>query len=353
MVGGDETDVQESPTANESATLATASHPTPNPHTAKHEITETTAAVLDKYTHFGAILPTASISLVSFHVVITLFAGYVYLGQLFLFPVGVTTSLAFATILITITRNDVDEASRCDIESFPGVESIINVVSTAMDIHTPTVVVYDHSKRHAKIVPLLTHFHDALHITTPLLKNLSSNELTAIIAHELAHIKNNDQYYRPYAAIAEFSGMLTAVLIFITAISHLLGIPLINSYPYPTSATFLHVLVGIVAGVIWHSSHGVAGKYRQTSEFTADATALKYVTPEQLYIALLKLNPNNPSLEIDSEYADFGADYPPLRNRLAHIRTHGYSPPRGLHKLVHEHFTTDNRQPEETPAEPD
>jgi len=320
-------------TDTETLTAADTPPTGPNPHTAKYDITETVAALLETYTRPESVLPTASICLVACHVILTIVIAYFYLGLVAFLPVAATTALASGSVIIAARNGGIDTETIVPTSAHPSVDFIVNTVSSAMKVPEPDVVVYSSPTPHAKVIPLLTSFHDSLYLTTALIDDFDEAELAAIIAHELGHLKNHDQFYRPYAAVAEFSGMLTGFLIVFAALSHLIGVPMMTTYPYPIDAVSQHVFTAMIGGLIWHSSSGVVGQYRQTSEYTADATALHYIHPGALYTGLLKLNPTESLLEIDADYAGFGSDYPPLRDRLAHIRLRGYTPPEDVYSV--------------------
>ena len=169
--------------------------------------------------------------------------------------------------------------------------------------------------------------HAVVAVTDTIMRVLNKEELQAVLAHEIAHIKNRDILTM---TIASFTAMVASVIV-----QNILFISLANrgegSPPW--------ILIGIVAGVVWVISTILMLALSRYREFAADRGSA-YLTnnPNALISALKKISstmnnvPPQKRQEVEGANAfyiipaisgksimDLFATHPPLEKRIANL----------------------------------
>lgn len=198
----------------------------------------------------------------------------------------------------------------------------------AAGIGMPEVAIYDSPEMNAFATG--ANRNDALvAVSTGLLRNMSQDEVEAVLAHEVSHVANGDM-----VTLTLIQGVVNTFVIFLARVlggiidSALRG----NSdeeesqgpgFAYYIIVFVLEMLFGILASVI------VAWFSRQR-EFRADAGAAKLVGSRSMISALERLRMNHDS-QLEGSMMAFGISgkqsmaellmsHPPLEKRIAALR---------------------------------
>lgn len=198
----------------------------------------------------------------------------------------------------------------------------------AAGIGMPEVAIYDSPEMNAFATG--ANRNDALvAVSTGLLRNMSQDEVEAVLAHEVSHVANGDM-----VTLTLIQGVVNTFVIFLARVlggiidSALRG----NSdeeesqgpgFAYYIIVFVLEMLFGILASVI------VAWFSRQR-EFKADAGAAKLVGSRSMISALERLRMNHDS-QLEGSMMAFGISgkqsmaellmsHPPLEKRIAALR---------------------------------
>ena len=185
----------------------------------------------------------------------------------------------------------------------PRLYNIVENLSISVGLSTPAIEISESAARNAFALGL-SPSTATIGVTRGLLNALDDNELEAVIAHELTHIRNNDVRLMTFATI--FCGIVFSVGWFITyrarevwrqakrqpkrnimlAIFLVLFSPfLLLAFPLYAIATFLVLLFSALLG-----SLALRFAISQTREFVADAGACELTkNPEALIRALIKI----------------------------------------------------------------
>lgn len=261
----------------------------------------------DRYT----ILATA----VNFcFLLVALAGGTIVVGRFMLVPIFLILLLMVLAQLLAHFNTTVWNTTTYPLSGYPDIAQLIETLSTEMGIHTPAVSIYEQSNPHAKIIPIIGRSHNRLYLTTGLLEQFNDQELTAIIAHELAHIHHKDHYFRTFSAIIRGTTILAGTGIFFIGFSNL---PHFSQSPFEAIIGFpLTITVGFIIFIGgWVSD----SQYKQTAEYLADTTAATYTSPKAVYQMLLKLSPSGVDEPVVNAYPLF-EDYPPMQRRIQRMR---------------------------------
>ncbi len=150
-----------------------------------------------------------------------------------------------------------------------------------------------------------------------LVKNLTNNEIIAILAHELGHFKK--RHIHKSLLISLF---LSFIAFYILSI-------LINSQPFLDSHGVTHnskyltlLLFTIVAGVYTFWMTPIFSYFSRKNEFEADAFASENTDAHDLISALIKLYKENAStLTPDPLYSKFYHSHPPAKIRIDYLES--------------------------------
>ena len=156
-----------------------------------------------------------------------------------------------------------------------------------------------------------------------LIKQLTSEEIEAVLGHELGH-------YKHHHILKKMLFMIPAVFIVLFIISHLVKMPALYAgfgffaeEPVPYQIMFIGVfLLSLVFGEWGILLSPVMNFFSRRDEFQADAFAKKICgTCEPLCTALIKLNKENLSeIQVPKIYSLFNYNHPPLLERIAALR---------------------------------
>ena len=169
--------------------------------------------------------------------------------------------------------------------------------------------------------------HAVVAVTEPLMHVLNKDELEAVLAHEIAHIKNRDILTM---TIASFTAMVASVI---------MRIFLFQSLGNSGRGGAPLILIGIVAGIVWAISTILMLALSRYREYAADRGSA-YLTnnPKALISALTKISstmstvPSQKREEVEGanmfyiipaisgkSIMDLFATHPPLEKRIANL----------------------------------
>jgi len=183
--------------------------------------------------------------------------------------------------------------------------------------------VMDGSKRSAHANAYFTGFGAAKRVVffDTLLKQLSPEEIDAVLAHELGHYKRRHIIKR---IVLLFSLSLAgfALLGWVSSQAWFYsGLGVMPSLDTPNDALALILFLMVVPLLTFFLSPLMAQLSRK-HEFEADAYAVEYTNGADLASALLKLYKDNAStLTPDPVYARFYYSHPPASERLTRLQT--------------------------------
>ncbi len=150
-----------------------------------------------------------------------------------------------------------------------------------------------------------------------LLESLSTNEIVAVLAHELGHFKLH------HVRIALIRSMILMGLMFfalslckpLEVFYHAFGFAGVSDYAAILVFSMWYGIVGFVFSPL-------QAFLSQKNEFAADAFAKKHITSyEELSNALVKLQKKNQSMPLtDPKFSFFYYSHPPLLQRLAALK---------------------------------
>jgi len=179
--------------------------------------------------------------------------------------------------------------------------------------------VMDGSKRSAHGNAYFTGFGKTKRIVffDTLLERLSSNEVEAVLAHELGHFKRRHVLKRIVATFAMSLGFLW-----------LLGLLMQTDWFYqglgvstPSTALAL-LLFFMILPIFSFLLHPLLSAYSRKHEFEADSYAAGHTAAADLVNALVKMYQDNAAtLTPDPLYSKFYDSHPPAMVRIAHLQT--------------------------------
>lgn len=198
----------------------------------------------------------------------------------------------------------------------------------AAGIGMPEVAIYDAPDLNA-FATGMNRNNALVAVSTGLLRNMSGDEVEAVLAHEVSHVANGDMI-----TLTLVQGVLNTFVIFL---SRVLG-QLIDQTVFKRDASegpglgyfaivfILEILFGLIASVIamWFSRH---------REFRADAGGARLAGRQKMIAALQRLQMNHGQTALPSEVQAFGISggvgaglkrlflsHPPLEERIAALR---------------------------------
>jgi STE24 endopeptidase len=150
-----------------------------------------------------------------------------------------------------------------------------------------------------------------------LIKNLTPEEVTAVLAHELGHFKKKHIIKGLVKSII-FSFIGFGVLGFMAS-----WVPFFNGHGVVTPSTHTALLLFMmVAGVYSYWLIPLNAMTSRKYEFEADHFASEYSSSRDLITALVKLYKHNAStLTPDSAYSKFYHSHPPALERVEHLES--------------------------------
>lgn len=194
------------------------------------------------------------------------------------------------------------------------IESFANKVGFKLD----NIYVIDGSKRSTKANAYFTGLGPKKRIVLydTLIKDMTTNELVAVLAHEIGHYKKKHVLWGLLLGIVQ-----TGVMLFI--FSRFIGSPELSGALGVAEPSF-HI--GLIAfGILYSPISIITGLamniFSRKNEYQADAFAATHFNGEELASALKKLSVNNLSnLRPHPLYVFFHYSHPTLLQRLAALR---------------------------------
>lgn len=182
------------------------------------------------------------------------------------------------------------------------------MANTGMDITAETLYAIKGRTANAMVSGL---FKKARYIffTDKLMERMDEEEILAVFAHELAHIRHR-----------HLPKMLLATILWICVYQFVLYLIDFNSY-YDALDESLKTWASGLMGVVnvWLIMLLVLLPLSRRNEYEADATAAKWVGTECYQRALFRLHQLNDRLKPPSRFARFLLTHPTLQNRLDRV----------------------------------
>lgn len=251
------------------------------------------------------------------------------LGSLLIFAgiigfAGSFISLAMSKWLAKMsTRAQVIEQPRNEIEAW-----LLNTVRRQADaagIGMPEVAVFDSPEPNA-FATGMSRNHALVAVSTGLLRNMSRDEVEAVLGHEVAHVANGDM-----VTMALIQGVLNTFVIFLSrVIGRIIDQAIFKSdrpgIGYYVVVFVLEIVLGLLASII-------AMWFSRWREFRADAGGARLAGRHKMISALQRLQANQGPPQLPSEVAAFGISggvaqglkrlfmsHPPLGERIAALQ---------------------------------
>ncbi|GAB6034466.1 protease HtpX [Galenea microaerophila] len=190
-------------------------------------------------------------------------------------------------------------------------------------IGRPEVAIYDSPDPNAFATGMNKN-NAMVAVSTGLLRNMTKNEIAAVLGHEVAHIANGDM-----VTMALLQGVVNTFVIFFARIAgHFVDRIILKNEEgygigYYVASFIFEILFGILASIIvmWFSRH---------REFRADKGGAYLAGKENMIAALRRLGSMEPG-ELPDQLAAFGisdkpsrlgelfASHPPIEERIAKL----------------------------------
>lgn len=199
----------------------------------------------------------------------------------------------------------------------------INNLATTLNFNLTNIYKIDGSKRSSKANAYFTGLGSKKRIVLydTLIKELSTPEIVAVLAHEIGHYKRKHTYKNIVISILQTGLTLYILSLFISnpALSQALGVEQPNFHIGAVAFGILYSPISTILGLLLNV---LSRKY----EYEADAYAGKYAGANYLIKALKSLSVNNLSnLNPHKWYVFFNYSHPTLLQRIRALNR--FSPP--------------------------
>lgn len=145
--------------------------------------------------------------------------------------------------------------------------------------------------------------------TDKLLVKMNEEEILAVFAHELAHVRHKHMLK-----------MLLAVFIWICGMQVFLNLIDFNSHFSALNESYKMWAYGLINAInVWLLMFLVLYPLSRRNEYEADATAAKWVGTERYKRAILRLYQVNDGLKPPSRFARWFVTHPTMQNRLDRV----------------------------------
>jgi len=160
-------------------------------------------------------------------------------------------------------------------------------------------------------------------VSTGLVDSMSPEEVEAVLAHEIAHVKNGDM-----VTMALLQGVINTFVIAISRIlSNFVDRVILKNEDGPGVAFFIiSIVMELILGFL---AMFITMAYSRHREFAADKLAADMVGPKKMISALEALDRNSPQSLPDSmaAFGIFGrngllSSHPPISKRIQALQTH-------------------------------
>lgn len=212
----------------------------------------------------------------------------VFYGVLLLFGVGIAARMAFVSAAVTLLTigwleyRQLDAIARladahvADRETAPELYRTTTRVAAQLDVPVPTIAVSERETPEALAVGFRP---DSVHLVLSLgtINALADHELEAVIAHELAHVKNRDAMVMTIVSLpVVLAGGLRSR---------------IERADDPGVAGVVTVPLGILSTVVWIVGRTITARFARARERAADRAAAESTgSPAALASALERLD---------------------------------------------------------------
>lgn len=197
-------------------------------------------------------------------------------------------------------------------------KSAIEQFANKIGFKIKNIYVIDGSKRSSKANAYFSGFGSQKRVTLydTLIKDLTTEEIVAVLAHEIGHYKNKHIIYNMILSVLlmGFTLYILSLLVGNLALSQALGV----------STTSFHI--GLIAFAVLYSPISEITSFfmnvlSRKFEYQADNFAKKHFNPTDLIAALKKLSKNSLSnLTPDNLYVKFHYSHPTLLQRIQNLK---------------------------------
>lgn len=246
---------------------------------------------------------------------------YILLPEFWYIYIGATILFICINVIVTAVKTVVDHIvftkknTNQELQSY--VNSKVESVAESMNIKTPKISIVPNPIMNASVTGL-THTTSHIEITSELLRKLTSEEINAVIAHELSHIKSRDVpilyvIQTPYSIFKWVSN----------------GCRRAFASKNQNFAVLLLVPVKLITDIYLRVLLISITLLMRQREYTADIDASREVSPIIMIRTLEKIHAHNGQFRSDETgtlFSDFSnrihSTHPPLEKRRENIKKH-------------------------------
>ena len=202
--------------------------------------------------------------------------------------------------------------------------NIVSQISEQQGIKMPEIGIYDSAEINAFATGWSKN-NSLVAVSSGLLNEMNDDEITGVIAHEMAHITNGDM-----VTMTLVQGLLNAFIIFAArAVAYLVQILMgkdreeIGGFSYWITSILFEILFGVLAAILVN----IFSRWR---EFEADLGGAKIVGKQKMIGALKKLQTTIDRIDTSKQQASFSnfkisnrsgvlalfSSHPPLEKRI-------------------------------------
>jgi STE24 endopeptidase len=198
-------------------------------------------------------------------------------------------------------------------------KSAIEAFATKVGFKLDNIYVIDGSKRSTKANAYFTGFGAKKRVVLydTLINDMTTNELVAVLAHEIGHYKKHHVVWSLILGIIQTGVMLFLFSLFVGSpdLSAALGVGKPSFHIGLIAFGILYSPISLVTGLAMNI-------FSRKNEYEADAFAAQYFSAEELASALKKLSVKNLSnLKPHPLYVFFHYSHPTLLQRLSALKT--------------------------------
>ncbi|UZV74526.1 protease HtpX [Pasteurella multocida] len=247
--------------------------------------------------------------------------GLLLMAALFGFSGSLISLFLSKTMALRAVGAEVIKQPRNDMERW-----LVNTVRSQAEranLPMPDVAIY-HSEDVNAFVTGPSKNNSLVAVSTGLLRAMTQDEAEAVLAHEVAHIKNGDM-----VTMTLLQGVLNTFVIFV---SRMIA-KVVSSNRDGESSTGIYFLVSMVLEILFgFLASMIAMWFSRYREFRADAGSAKLVGKHKMIAALQRLQRLHEPQELEGQLAAFAINgkrgglaalfmsHPPLEKRIAALQ---------------------------------
>ncbi|EGP02217.1 heat shock protein HtpX [Pasteurella multocida subsp. multocida str. Anand1_goat] len=247
--------------------------------------------------------------------------GLLLMAALFGFSGSLISLFLSKTMALRAVGAEVIKQPRNDMERW-----LVNTVRSQAEranLAMPDVAIY-HSEDVNAFATGPSKNNSLVAVSTGLLRAMTQDEAEAVLAHEVAHIKNGDM-----VTMTLLQGVLNTFVIFV---SRMIA-KVVSSNRDGESSTGIYFLVSIVLEILFgFLASMIAMWFSRYREFRADAGSAKLVGKHKMIAALQRLQRLHEPQELEGQLAAFAINgkrgglaalfmsHPPLEKRIAALQ---------------------------------